>query len=110
MALNYNIINWSWQQGGQGWAFDPRITDPKHPDEKTARDALTADEIAAIVTAQAWRCVRNERDTLIVETDWVGGTDVPDAIKTKWNSYRQALRDVTSQSDPENITWPTKPS
>ena len=71
---------------------------------------MTADEIAAIVTAQAWRCVRNERDTLIVETDWVGGTDVPDAIKTKWNSYRQALRDVTSQSDPENITWPTKPS
>ena len=110
MALNYNIINWRWQQGGQGWAFDPRITNPKHPDEKTTRDALTADEITAIVTAQAWKCVRKERDTLIAETDWVGGTDVPDAIKTKWNSYRQALRDVTSQSDPENITWPTKPS
>ena len=48
MALNYNISDWSWQQGGQVWGFDPRITDPKHPDEKTARDALTADEITTI--------------------------------------------------------------
>tara|TARA_Y100001970_G_scaffold130859_1_gene161384 strand:- start:5363 stop:5695 length:333 start_codon:yes stop_codon:yes gene_type:complete len=110
MALNYNIANWHWEQGGQGWGFDPRITNPKANIEKVARDALTADEITAIVTAQAWKCVRKERDTLIAETDWVGGSDVPNALKTKWNSYRQALRDVTSQSDPENITWPTKPS
>ena len=62
------------------------------------------------MTAQAWKCVRKQRDTFIAETDWVGGSDVPDALKTKWNTYRQALRDITSQSDPENITWPTKPS
>ncbi|MEC8553197.1 MAG: phage tail assembly chaperone, partial [Pseudomonadota bacterium] len=36
--------------------------------------------------------------------------DVPDATKAKWQAYRQALRDVPSQSDPYNITWPTKPS
>ena len=59
---------------------------------------------------RAWKCVRKQRDTLIAETDWVGGSDVPDALKTKWNTYRQALRDITSQTDPENIIWPTKPS
>jgi hypothetical protein len=47
---------------------------------------------------------------LLAETDWVGGTDVPEAIKTTWNTYRQALRDITTQTDPDNITWPTKPS
>jgi len=25
------------------------------------------------------------------------------------NTYRQALRDITTQTDPDNITWPEKP-
>ena len=29
--------------------------------------------------------------------------------KTEWSVYRQELRDVTSQSDPKNIIWPSKP-
>ena len=110
MALNYNLAYWEWEQGGEVWGFDPRITEPAATWEKIARDALTEDEITTIVTAQAWKCVRKQRDTLIAETDWVGGSDVPDALKTKWNTYRQALRDITNQTDPENITWPTKPS
>ena len=110
MALDYNSAYWKWEQGGQVWGFDPRITEPAATWEKIARDALTEEQRTAIVTAQAWKCVRKQRDTLIAETDWVGGSDVPDALKTKWNTYRQALRDITSQSDPENITWPTKPS
>jgi len=110
MALDYNLEYWSWEQGGEVWGFDPRITNPIATWEKIARDALTEDQRTAIVTAQAWKCVRKQRDILIAETDWVGGSDVPDALKTKWNTYRQALRDITSQSDPENITWPTKPS
>ena len=57
-----------------------------------------------------WAEIREKRDTLLTETDWVSGDDVPTAHKTKWNTYRQALRDVTSQSDPYNITWPTEPS
>ena len=40
----------------------------------------------------------------------ISGADVPNAIKSAWTSYRQALRDVPTQSDPNNITWPTKPS
>tara|TARA_B100000424_G_C22545700_1_gene310515 strand:- start:125 stop:457 length:333 start_codon:yes stop_codon:yes gene_type:complete len=110
MALNYNLAQWSWEQGGQIWGFDPRITNPIATWEKIARDALTEDQRTAIVTAQAWKCVRKQRDILIAETDWVGGSDVPEVLKNKWNTYRQELRDVTNQSDPENINWPTKPS
>ena len=57
-----------------------------------------------------WGEIREIRDTLLTETDWVSGDDVPTEHKTKWQAYRQALRDVTNQNDPYNITWPTAPS
>ena len=57
-----------------------------------------------------WDNVRADRDGRLRETDWTQGADVPNAIKSAWISYRQALRDVPTQSDPNNITWPTKPS
>ena len=57
-----------------------------------------------------WGEIREKRDDLLLETDWTQNPDVPDATKAKWQTYRQALRDIPSQSDPYNITWPTKPS
>ena len=56
--------------------------------------------------------VRTERNRKLAECDWVvtmhkeKGTNIPAA----WKTYRQALRDMTSQSDPQNAVWPTKPS
>ena len=57
-----------------------------------------------------WGEIREKRDVLLEETDWTQNPDVPSTTKEKWQTYRQALRDVPSQSDPYNITWPTKPS
>ena len=57
-----------------------------------------------------WGEIREKRDDLLLETDWTQNPDVPETTKAKWQAYRQALRDVPSQSDPYNITWPTKPS
>ena len=57
-----------------------------------------------------WGEIREKRDVLLAETDWTQNPDVPSTTKVKWQTYRQALRDVPSQSDPYNITWPTKPS
>ncbi len=57
-----------------------------------------------------WRDVREERNGLLCECDWTQFPDVPEATRTAWQPYRQALRDITTQSDPSNITWPTKPS
>ena len=109
MTIDTNLVDWKWSQGGQDWGFDPSIT-LNNPIEKSAVDALSDSEKTTIITNHKWSCVRKQRDILLIECDWVGGTDVPNGIKTKWNTYRQALRDVTSQSDPDNITWPTKPS
>lgn len=54
--------------------------------------------------------IRAERDQLLVETDWTQMPDVPQVLKDKWASYRQALRDVPQQPGfPETVSWPTKP-
>lgn len=53
--------------------------------------------------------VRNERNQLLSQTDWMAGSDV--TMSDAWRTYRQALRDVPSQEGfPNDITWPTKPS
>ncbi|MFY7906535.1 MAG: tail fiber assembly protein, partial [Burkholderiaceae bacterium] len=49
------------------------------------------------------------RNTLLSDCDW---TQLPDApVNTQaWAYYRQALRDVTSQTGfPWDIQWPEKP-
>ncbi len=58
-------------------------------------------------TDRAWAAVREERNKLIAETDWWASSDL--TITDEQRTYRQALRDVPSQADPFNITWPTKP-
>jgi hypothetical protein len=58
-----------------------------------------------------WPVIREERNKLLAESDWTQSADSPlsDSDKTAWATYRQSLRDVTTQSDPFNITWPTSP-
>ena len=52
--------------------------------------------------------VRNKRNNLLAETDWMGLSDV--TMSSDWATYRQALRDISTQKDfPKNITWPEKP-
>ena len=57
--------------------------------------------------------LRHYRDTLLRESDWTQFTESPlsDSKKTEWKTYRQSLRDLpATESDPENATFPTKPS
>ena len=113
MALTTQELNkvyWEWTALGNEWGFDPRRTSLPHPDEKSARDSLSTSEIDAIVLAHKWKVIRKQRDDLLIASDWTQGADVPSTIKTPWATYRASLRDVPTQSDPDNITWPTKPS
>ncbi len=79
--------------------------------------AMTEQEIAeananiptdAEILAQKWEGVRIERNYKLSQTDWRAGSDL--TLSDAWKTYRQALRDVPTQSDPDNITWPTEPS
>ena len=52
--------------------------------------------------------VRAHRDMLLIDTDyWCLSDRTPTQAQL---DYRQALRDITTQSGfPDNVVWPTKP-
>ena len=70
----------------------------------------TGDELAQ-ATRQKWLSVRNERTTILSNSDFTQISDAPmtDEKRAEWATYRQALRDLTTQADPFNIIWPTSP-
>lgn len=74
-------------------------------DEDLAQIAI--DEAAA--TDIQWERVRSDRNIRLAACDW---TQLPDASAdaAAWATYRQALRDITTQADPFAIVWPVKPS
>ena len=64
-------------------------------------------------TTYQWQMLRNQRDDKLLLCDWTQGNDTPlsSSKKTEWATYRQALRDLPSNtSDPKNPTWPSEPS
>ena len=69
---------------------------------------MDADAIAAKDAEQA-AAMRKQRDEKLAECDWTQVADAP-VDKAAWATYRQALRDVTTQEGfPWTITWPSKP-
>jgi len=56
---------------------------------------------------ERWDIIRKRRNRELSETDWMALSDV--SMSDAWKTYRQSLRDITTQ-DINNITWPTKPS
>lgn len=70
-------------------------------------ESTTTDEQNTLIN-EKWANVRVERDSKLQATDWRASSDL--TMSDAWKTYRQALRDITTQSDPYNITWPTEPS
>ena len=84
---------------------------------------LTAEEIAqrqAEETAwnngafdRAMADLRQRRDAMLKSCDWVMMSDSPIADKTAWETYRQALRDITENlttvEQVQAVEFPTKP-
>ena len=73
----------------------------------------------ALLDGEAMKRLREHRDNLLKETDWVvtKASETGVAETTAWKTYRQELRDLPSSATPEidgmfikNVTWPTKPS
>ena len=70
-------------------------------------ETATSEEQTIFINTQ-WVNIREERDEKLRDTDWRASSDL--TLSDAWKDYRQALRDITTQSDPYNITWPTPPS
>lgn len=59
-----------------------------------------------------WTEVRTFRDNLLKECDWTQLQDSPitGSKLTEWQTYRQELRDITTNDNPFTLTWPNKPA
>jgi hypothetical protein len=59
--------------------------------------------------AEQAKSVRTQRGEKLKDSDWTQVADAP-VNKSAWATYRQALRDISSQEGfPWTITWPTQP-
>jgi len=58
-----------------------------------------------------WENIRNQRNLLLLESDWTQLADVSlsDEKKEEWKLYRQSLRDITNFDSPDHVIWPNKP-
>jgi len=74
-------------------------------------------KIASLDAAEPMRLLRVERDKRISSTDWRASSDL--TLADAWKTYRQALRDITTQTpklnsnyelDLTSVNWPTEPS
>lgn len=99
--------------------FDPYTNVYTYVDGKVVVREKTSEELAAeaaagaeIITISKMIELREERNKLLAESDWTQVVDSPldDTTKAEWQTYRQALRDITeTYSSLDDIVWPTKP-
>ena len=78
-------------------------------------------ELTRLNNLEPMTALREYRDMLLAETDWVvtKAAETGVAETNAWRTYRQALRDMTTQTpkldsnnnlDLSSVNWPTKPS
>ena len=80
------------------WVINEEAKTITHDSSTETTDAATRE----------MKVIREYRDRLLTETDWMALGDV--TMSDAWKTYRQDLRDIpTSVADPMDVVWPTKP-
>ena len=86
-------------------------------DKTQPTEAEIQAKIAELQAAEPLRQLREQRNQLLAQSDWRMVSDYPGSNQTEWQTYRQSLRDITTQTPSldENgqltgITWPTPPT
>ena len=88
--------------------YTKHILGPVFTDGETTAAEQEVAYKASKDTEQA-KSVRSTRGEKLEDSDWTQVADAP-VDKAVWATYRQALRDVTTQSGfPWTITWPDAP-
>ena len=112
-ALLHLVPQAQWAISGESYSgiqwSDSSVTKPTESALNTKVDELNA--------AEPLRLLRIERDKRLAACDWRASSDL--TISDAWKTYRQALRDMTTQTpkldsrfelDLTSVTWPTEPS
>ena len=82
--------------------------------EYSAEDYAQAEiDAQNYLTVTLPKSIRDKRNELLAESDWTQNPDISFTAEQKqaWNTYRQALRDIPSQSGfPTDVVFPQKPT
>lgn len=89
--------------------IDPLVQTKVDGDYTQTNNVWSLQRVASNLPQQdAERNVREHRDALLSETDYLALSD--NTMSAAMTTYRQALRDITGQAGfPYSVTWPTKP-
>tara|TARA_R110000822_G_scaffold255341_1_gene381492 strand:- start:99 stop:566 length:468 start_codon:yes stop_codon:yes gene_type:complete len=91
------------------WNLGPSFFDTEDAEGNVTTAAMNEAAYKATKDADQAKSVRASRDAKLAECDWTQVADAP-VDKAVWATYRQALRDVTTQTGfPWTIDWPTNP-
>jgi hypothetical protein len=89
---------------------------PPKPDDQGGEcnwqwDASSRRWASTLTDVYYWRMIRAERTRFLAQCDYLvlRAQERGEEVGLEWVQYRQALRDITTQADPMNIVWPTKP-
>jgi hypothetical protein len=95
------------------YVLGPVFTDTAATETEPAKTAAENEAAyKATKDAEQAKSVRTTRDTKLAECDWrvIKAAETATTLDAAWATYRQALRDVTTQSGfPWTITWPDAP-
>jgi hypothetical protein len=87
---------------------------PTQPSKGYRFDRDQSEWVDARTAQQLGDFIKKQRLELLQESDWTDTASAParlgQEIYGKWQTYRQALRDITSQPGyPLEVVWPTAP-
>ena len=106
-GITYNIKYYASKRDAEEILdIDGKSHDPK----QYVQSHFVGDDSAkdARFLADKWENVRRDRDRKLAETDYLALSD--NTLSSDMETYRSKLRSVPQDnSDPDDITWPTKP-
>jgi len=118
IPLNYDSLTEDYIEGeyaGNKYYIENEtpVLIPDAPNDYSKFDHDTKQWVKRQTDEQRWDMVKLNRVKKLESSDWTdtlsAKTRLGDELYQKWQTYRQALRDITTQADPFNITWPTPP-
>jgi hypothetical protein len=93
---------------GASWVLTNDVIKWNSPDITQPTESEIQAEITRLQAEELWKDLRQHRNRLIAETDYLALSDA--TLTDEMSTYRQALRDLPANTtDPANPVWPTKP-
>ena len=118
IPLNYNSLTEGYIDGeyaGNKYYIENEtpVLIPDAPNDYSKFDHDTKQWVKRQTDEQRWVMIRSSRSKKLESSDWTdtlsAKSRLGDSLYEQWQTYRQALRDITQQADPFNITWPIPP-